>query len=154
MGALRERLEADLLVRGMSPRTRESYTAVVADLAKFYKRSPDGLSEQEVQGYLLHLIKERKLSWSSVNVAASALKFFFRVTVKHKEAEFSVPGPRQPQRLPEILSPEEVMRLIEAAANPKHRALLLTPYAAGLRLNEVRQLKVSDIDSARMDHPR
>jgi integrase/recombinase XerD len=150
MGALRKRMEADLLVRGMSPRTRESYTAVVADLAKFCKRSPDRLGEEEAQRYLLHLIEQRKLAWSSVNVAASALKFFFRVTLKRKEAEFSVPGPRQPQKLPEILSPEEVMRLIEAADNPKHRVILLTTYAAGLRLNEVRRLKVSDIDSARM----
>lgn len=150
MGTLRKRMEADLVVRGMSPRTRESYTAVVADLAKFYQRSPDGLNEDEVQRYLLHLIEERKLAWSSVNVAASALKFFFRVTLKRKEAEFSVPGSHQPQKLPEILSPEEVMRIIDAAENPKHRAILLTTYAAGLRLNEVRQLKVSDIDSQRM----
>ena len=150
MSALRKRMEADMLVRGMSPRTRESYVASVADLAKFYKRSPDQVNEEQVQRYLLHLIEDRKLAWSSVNVAASALKFFYRVTLKRKETEFSIPGPRQPQRLPQILSPEEVMRLIEAAANPKHRALLLTAYAAGLRLSEVCRLRVSDIDSNRM----
>lgn len=150
MSALRKRMEADMLVRGMSPRTREAYVANVADLAKYYKRSPDRVSEDQVQRYLLHLIEERKLAWSSVNVAASSLKFFYRVTLKRKETEFSVPGPRQPQRLPQILSPEEVMCLIEAAANPKHRALLLTTYAAGLRLSEVRRLRVSDIDSDRM----
>ncbi len=150
MGALRKRMEADMLVRGMSPRTRESYVASVAGLAKFYNRSPDKVSEDQVQRYLLHLIEERRLAWSSVNVAASALKFFYRVSLKRKEAEFSIPGPRQPQRLPQILSPEEVMQLIEAASNPKHRALLLTTYAAGLRLSEVCRLRVSDIDSGRM----
>jgi integrase/recombinase XerD len=150
MSTLRKRMQADIVVRGMSARTRESYIAVVVDLAKFYKRRPDRLSEDEVQRYLLHLIEERKLAWSSVNVAASALKFFFRVTLKRKEADFCVPGPHQPQKLPEILSPEEVMRIIEAAANPKHRAILLTTYAAGLRLTEVCGLKVSDIDSGRM----
>jgi site-specific recombinase XerD len=150
MGALRKQMESDMVVRGMSPRTRESYLASVADLAKFYKRSPDAVSEHEVQRYLLHLIQERKLAWSSVNVAASALKFFYRVTLKRREAEFSVPGPHQPQRLPQILSTEEVMLLIEAAANPKHRALLLTTYAAGLRLSEVIRLRVSDVDSSRM----
>jgi integrase/recombinase XerD len=150
MSALRKQMEADIKVRGMSARTRQSYIGVVADLAKFYHRSPDRVSEDEVQRYLLHLIEEKKLAWSSVNVAASALKFFFRVTLKRKEAEFSVPGPHQPQKLPQILSPEEVVRLIDAAANPKHRMMLLTTYAAGLRLTEVCALKVSDIDSQRM----
>ena len=150
MGALRKQMESDMVVRGMSPRTRESYIAGVAGLARFYKRSPDSIGEQDVQRYLLHLIEERKLAWSSVNVAASALKFFYHVSLKRKDADFCVPGPHQPQRLPRILSPEEVMRLIEAAANPKHRALLLTTYAAGLRLSEVSRLRVSDIDSSRM----
>ena len=150
MSELRKQMEAGMEVRGMSPRTRETYIGCVADLAKFYKRNPATLSEQQVQHYLLHLIKERKLAWSSVNVAASALKFLYRVTLKRKDAEFSVPGPHQQQRLPQILSSEEVMRLIDAAANPKHRALLLTTYAAGLRLSEVSRLRVSDIDSGRM----
>jgi integrase/recombinase XerD len=150
MSALRKQMEADIKVRGMSPRTRQSYIGAVAELAKFYQRSPDRVSEDEVQRYLLHLIEEKKLAWSSVNVAASALKFFFRVTLKRKEAEFFVPGPHQPQKLPQILSREEVLRLIDAAANPKHRTMLLTTYAAGLRLTEVCALKVADIDSERM----
>jgi site-specific recombinase XerD len=143
-------MEADMVVRNLSVRTRESYIASVRGIAKHYKRSPDTLTEDEVQRYLLHLINERKLAWSSVNVTVSALKFLFHVTLKRKAAEFAVPGPHQPQKLPQILSREEVMRVIDAAANPKHRAILLTIYAAGLRLSEVRRLKVSDIDSERM----
>jgi integrase/recombinase XerD len=150
MSALRKQMEADMVVRNFSVRTRESYIASVRGLAKYYKRSPDTLSEDEVQRYLLYLIEERKLAWSSVNVAASALKFLFNVTLKRKAAEFAVPGPHQPQKLPQILSREEVMRVIEAAANPKHRTILLTIYAAGLRLSEVCHLKVTDIDSGRM----
>ena len=150
MSALRKQMEADMVVRNFSVRTRESYVASVRGLAKYYKRSPDTLSEDEVQRYLLYLIEERKLAWSSVNVTASALKFLFNVTLKRKAAEFAVPGPHQPQTLPQILSREEVMRVIDAAANPKHRTILLTVYAAGLRVSELCHLKVADIDSGRM----
>ena len=150
MSALRKQMEADMVVRNFSVRTRESYIASVRGIAKYYKRSPETLTEDEVQRYLLYLIEERKLAWSSVNVTVSALKFLFHVTLKRKSVEFAVPGAHQPQKLPQILSREEVMRVIDAAANPKHRAILLTIYAAGLRLSEARRLKVSDIDSGRM----
>lgn len=150
MSALRKRMEDDLVVRGMSPRTLESYTGAVAALAKYYKRSPDRINAAEVQRYLLYLIQEKRLSWSSCNIALSGLKFFYRVTLKRTQAQFELPTARQPQKLPQILAPEEVVRIIEAAANPKHRAILVTTYAAGLRLSEVCHLKVSNIDSARM----
>lgn len=150
MSPLRKRMEDDLVVRGMSPRTLESYTGAVAALAKHYARSPDRISAQEVQGYLLYLIQEKRLAWSSCNIALSGLKFFYRVTLKRTQAQFELPTPRQPQKLPQILAPEEVVRIIELTDNPKHRALLMTTYAAGLRLSEVCSLKVSNIDSARM----
>lgn len=150
MSALRKQMQADMVVRNFSVRTRESYIASVTGIAKYYKRSPDTLTEDEVQRYLLHLIEERKLAWSSVNVAVSALKFLFQVTLKRRSVEFEIPRPHQPQRLPQILSREEVMRIIDAAANPRHRAVLLTIYAAGLRLSEACRLRVSDIDSERM----
>ena len=150
MGALRKQMDGDLVVRGMSERTRESYLGSVAALAKYYARRPDRISETEVQRYLLHLIEERKLSWSSCNVAAQGLKFFYRITLKRTQTQFGIPTARQPQKLPEILAREEVARLIDSAANPKHRAILMTTYGAGLRLNEVCHLKVSDVDSARM----
>jgi site-specific recombinase XerD len=143
-------MDEDLVVRGMSPRTRESYLGAVTALAKHYGRSPDRISAPEVQRYLLHLIQERKLAWSSCNIALSGLKFFYRVTLKRAQAQFELPTPRQPQKLPQILAPEEVVRLIECADNPKHRAILMTTYAAGLRLSEVTHLKVSNIDSTRM----
>ncbi|MGH9860484.1 MAG: tyrosine-type recombinase/integrase, partial [Candidatus Acidiferrales bacterium] len=133
----------------MSP-LLESYTGAVAALAKYYGRSPDRISAPEVQRYLLRLIQERKLAWSSCNIALSGLKFFYRVTLKRPQAQFELPTPRQPQKLPQILAPEEVVRIIDCADNPKHRALLMTTYAAGLRLSEVANLKVSNIDSTRM----
>ena len=150
MGTLRKQMDGDLVVRGMAVRTRESYLGAVAGLAKYYGRSPDQVTEQEVQKYLLHLIEERKLAWSSCNIAAQGLKFFYRVTLKRTEAQFGIPTARQPQKLPQILAREEVARLIERTAHPKHRAILMTTYGAGLRLNELCHLKIGDIDSARM----
>jgi integrase/recombinase XerD len=150
MGALRKQMDADMVVRGMSVRTRESYLAAVAGLAKYYGRSPEQVSEAEVQRYLLHLIEERKLAWSSCNIAVSGLRFVYHITLKRTGAQFDIPRARRPQKLPQILSREEIARLIELTANPKHRALLMSAYGAGLRLSELCQLKVSDIDSSRM----
>jgi integrase/recombinase XerD len=150
MGALRKQMDGDLVVRGMSVRTREAYLGAVAGLAKYYARRPDQVSEQEVQNYLLHLIEERKLAWSSCNIVAQGLKFFYRVTLKRPEAQFAIPRARQPQKLPQILSREEVVALIENTANLKHSAILMTAYGAGLRLNEICHLRISDLDSDRM----
>jgi site-specific recombinase XerD len=150
MGALRKQMEADMVVRGLAYRTREAYVESVAKLAKFYGRRPDQISESEVQRYLLHLLQERKLAHSSCNVVCSAMQFFYRVTLKRREAEFCLPRPKVPSKLPQILSREQVAALIEKTTNLKHRALLMTTYAGGLRLLEVCHLKVSDIDSERM----
>lgn len=150
MGALRKQMDGDLVVRGMSVRTREAYVGAVAKLAKYYGRSPDRISEQEVQSYLLHLIEERRLSWSSCNIAAQGLRFFYRVTLKRSETQFCVPTARQPQKLPQILSRDEVAALIGKTADLKQRAILMSAYGAGLRLTEICHLKVSDIDSRRM----
>jgi len=150
MGTLRKQMDGDLVVRGMSVRTREAYLGAVAGLAKHYARPPDRISEQEVQNYLLHLIEERKLAWSSCNIVAQGLKFFYRVTLKRPQAQFAIPRARAPQKLPQILSREEVAALIENALNLKHRAILMSAYGAGLRLNEICHLKVADIDSDRM----
>ncbi len=150
MGALRKRMQGDLVVRDMSVRTREAYLGAVAGLAKYYGRRPDRITEPEVQNYLLHLIEERKLAWSSCNIVAQGLKFFYRVTLKRSEAQFAIPRARQPQKLPQILSREEIVALIENTANLKHRAILMTAYGAGLRLNEICHLRLTDIDSERM----
>ncbi|MFN8626239.1 MAG: site-specific integrase [Candidatus Binatia bacterium] len=150
MGILRTRMEQDLLVRGRSARTREGYLRVVGDLARHYHRSPDQLSEAEVQQYLVHLIEERKLAWSSCRVAVAALRFFFETTLGRARAAFTVPLPKGAQKLPEILSREEVARLLASVVNRKHRALLMTTYAGGLRVSETVRLRVGDIDSQRM----
>ena len=150
MGELRKRMDGDLVVRGMAVRTREAYLGAVAGLAKNYGRSPDRVSEAEVQKYLLHLIEQRKLAWSSCNIVAQGLKFFYRVTLRRSEAQFVIPRARAPQKLPQILSREEIAALIQKTLNLKHRAILMTAYGAGLRLNEICHLRIGDIDSDRM----
>lgn len=150
MGALRERMEREMVLRRMALRTRQAYVAQVAALAKHYHRSPDLLTEQEIQGYLFYLIEERKLARSSCLQALHALRFFYHETLKRTDVSFGIPRSRVPQKLPEILSREEIERLFEGASQFKHRVLLMATYAAGLRVSEVCALKVGDIDSQRM----
>lgn len=150
MTELRMRMDNDMLVRGMAERTRESYLSAVRRLVKFYRRAPDQLSAQEVQAYLVHMIREEKLAWSTCNIAVQAFRFLNHVTLGRPEPTFTIPAPKQPKTLPEILSPEEVRRVIESAANRKQRAVLATTYAAGLRVSEVVRLQLRNIDAQRM----
>jgi integrase/recombinase XerD len=150
MGALRDQMDKDMVLRGMSPRTRESYLHAVRGLAKHYRRRPDTLSEQDIQNYLLYLIEERKLAWSSCNLVVQALKFFYHTTLRRDRMTFVIPRRRAPSRLPELLSREEILALFDATPLPKHRLLLMTAYSAGVRVSELVHLKLSDIDSDRM----
>jgi site-specific recombinase XerD len=150
MTELRRRMDDDMVARGLAERTRESYLWAVTGLARFYRRPPDRISDDEVQAYLVHLLRERQRSWSTCNVVANGLRFFFHTTLKRDRTTFTIPAPRQRQTLPAILSREEVEHIVAHAPNPKYRTMLLTTYAAGLRLNEVLHLRVSDIDSTRM----
>ncbi len=150
MTELRRRMDGDMVVRGMAARTRETYLRAVTGLARHYHRSPDQIADDEVQAYLLHLIRDRQRSWSTCNITVNALRFLYHTTLKRDRTTFCVPSPRQPGTLPAILSRDEIERLIAHAPNPKHRMMLLTTYAAGLRLNEVLHLRVTDVDSARM----
>ncbi len=150
MSELRDRMVRDMTVRGLSPRTHTAYLRAVVGLATHYHRSPADVTNDEVQDYLAHLVLHRKLSWSTVSQAANAFRFLYHVTLGHDRTTFRVPIPKQPQRLPEILSRAEVWRLFDACELLKHRLVLATAYAAGLRVSEVVGLKVSDIDPDRM----
>jgi len=150
MTELRRRMIRSMTVRGFSPHTHEAYLAAVRGLAKHYHRAPDQLSAEEVQMYLVHMISERKLSWSTCNIAAAAFRFLYHVTLGRDSVAFDLPIAKQSQRLPEILSRDEVARLLEAPPNPKHRLLLATVYAGGLRVSEAMRLKIRDVDRQRM----
>jgi integrase/recombinase XerD len=150
MTKLRQRMDDDMLARGFADRTRESYLWAVTGLARFYHRSPDQITDEEIQAYLVHLIRDRQRSWSTCNIVVNGLRFFYHTTLKRDRTTFTIPSPRQSGKLPVVLSREEVQRLISHATNQRHRTMLMTTYAAGLRLNEILHLQVHDIDSARM----
>ena len=150
MNPLRRQMIEDLSVRGLADNTHIAYLHAVTQLAKYYNRRPDQLSTREVQRFLVHLHEERGLAWSSCNLYAQALRFFYRITLGRAAVDFYIPCAKQEQRLPEILSRREVGRLFQAATNRRNRALLITGYGAGLRVSEIVHLKISDIDSDRM----
>lgn len=150
MGELRDRMVRLMSAKRYAKRTEQAYVQAVRSLAAHYHRSPDQISPSEIREYLLHLVVERQLAWSSCNQAAAALRFFYGQVLGWPQTDFYVPAVRKPQRLPEIFSRQEVEALFQAVPDRKRRTLLMTAYGAGLRVSELVQLKVGDIDSGRM----
>jgi site-specific recombinase XerD len=150
MTALRQRMLADLQLRNYSPRTQEVYVARVADFAAHFGVSPERLGPDHIRRYLLHLIHEKRISWSWYRQSIAALRFFYGTTLGRDLVLPHIPYPRKEKRLPVVLSSAEVERLLRAVTNLKHRTLLMTLYATGLRLSEATRLQPADIDSARM----
>lgn len=147
MTPLRQRMLDALVLRGMALRTQEAYIEAVGRLARHYRRSPDMLGADEVQGYLLHLLRDRHLSRSSVNQYGCAFRFFYGTVLARDGDAFQIPLAPAPQRLPEILSREELAQLFAAACHLKSRTFLSLGYGTGLRLSELCRLRVCDIDS-------
>lgn len=147
---LTQRMAEDMLLRNMSQSTIDAYTYHIGRFAQFLGRSPDGASPEDVRSFQLHLIRERKVGWSSFNQAVCGLRFLYRHTFPREWVVKMVPFGKKPKTLPEVLSGDEVARLIECVRNIKHRSFLLTLYSTGLRLNEAARLTIPDIDSQRM----
>lgn len=147
---LRKQFNDHMILRGFSPKTKDVYIGAVAGLAKYYRFSPDKLNNDQIQAYLLYLIKDRKLAWSSVNVAFSGLRCFYTQVLKWDETRFHIPSRPRQKKLPKLLSVEQVNHLLKAPSNIKHRALLMTVYGGGLRVSEVVRLKPHHIESERM----
>jgi len=150
MGTLRNKMIDAMNLRRFSLKTQQSYLSAVSALAKYYNLAPDQLDAQKIQAYLLHLTVERGLSWSSCNVAVSAFRFFYLEVMGWDRINLPIPARKKPTKLPQLLSRQEIDRLFACAYPPRNRMLLMTTYAAGLRVSEVTNLKVSDIDSNRM----
>src|SRR4051794_3263584 len=150
MTPLRRRRTEDLILHNLPPKTSRRDVKWVADFAQYFHTSPEQLGSEHVRSFLLHLIQERKVSWNIHKEARLALQFLYRVTLGREEAVERVAHPRAPKTLPVVLSQDEMTRFLDALKNPKHRAVLMTAYAGGLRLSEVARLRVEDIDSACM----
>ena len=151
MTSLRQRMLEDMQVRRLSPFTQRTYVETVARFARYFDRPPDRLGPEQIRAYQVYLTNERRLATSSLLVAVSALRFLYRVTLRKRWSFDEVlPAPKKPQRLPVVLSQEEVVRFLDAVKAAKHRAILTTCYAAGLRISEAVRLTVSAIDSERM----
>jgi len=147
---LRKMMLEELQRRNYSEITTRKYLRVVTEFAKYFGRSPDKLGPNELRTYQAYLLKERKLTPGTAVNCVAALRFFFVKTLKRHQYREFLPYPKDRRRLPTVLSPEEVSRLINAAGNLFRRTLLMTLYGTGMRRSEVAHLKVSDIDSQRM----
>jgi integrase/recombinase XerD len=150
MTPLRRRMIEDMRLRNFAPGTVDVYVNCVARFARHFGKSPELLGPDDVRAYLLHLIEQRRSSWSYYNQNLQALRFLYNVTPGRDWVLKHLACPKRPKRLPVVLSGEELVRFFAAIASLKHRASLMTAYAAGLRVSEVTALHVEDIDSRRM----
>jgi integrase/recombinase XerD len=150
MTTLRQRMIDDLRVRNRSAHTIKAYIACVAHFAGHFGKSPELLGPEEIRQYQVYLVNERRVSFSYLIQIVSALRFLYCVTLQRDWAIRHIAYPKQPKRLPVVLSQAEVRRLFDAIRSPRHLAILMTAYAAGLRLSEVTKLLITDIDSSRM----
>ena len=151
MTPLRQRMLEDMRIRNLSPHTQRAYVENVARFARHFGRSPADLGPEEIRTYQVYLVEARHLAPSSIEIAVCALRFLYKVTLRRPwSVDDVIPAPKKPDRLPVVLSPDEVVRALDGVASPKHRALLTTCYAAGLRISEAVHLRARDVDSQRM----
>lgn len=151
MTPLRTRMTEDMQIRNLSPHTQASYAQQVSLFARHFNRSPEELGPEDIRSYQVYLTNEKKLAPSSVLIAVCALRFLYRVTLRKDWVfEDMIPAPKKPQTLPVVLSPEEVLHFLDCVQHIKHRTILTTCYAAGLRISETIRLKPNHIDSQRM----
>ena len=151
MTPLRQRMVEDMTVRNLAPLTQVAYVHQVSMFARHFGQSPELLGPEEIRSYQVHLAMEKKLAPSSISIAVAALRFLYNETLhKHWALEEVIPMPKIPTTLPVVLSPEEVLQFLEGVPHIKHRTILTTCYATGMRISEAVHLKPTDIDSQRM----
>jgi integrase/recombinase XerD len=151
MGQLHDRMAEDLVLRNLSPATRRNYLLYCRKFAAFFRRSPAVLGEADIRQFLVHCVEVQQLSYAAYRQIYAALKFLYTVTLQRPWQVERIPVPRNRVRpLPAVLHPDELHALFEAFVRPKFRALFMTCYAAGLRINEACHLQIADLDSKRM----
>jgi integrase/recombinase XerD len=148
MSPLRRRMIEDMTVRNLAPATQQSYLYAVARFSRHFARSPDRLGLEHVRAYQVHLAAQKR-SWSHINQTSCALRFFYGVTLGRSEVLAGIVSAREPQKLPVVLSADEIVQFLDAVPGLRNRAALTTAYGAGLRVGEVSRLKLADIDSGR-----
>jgi len=146
---LRQRMIDDMTLRKLAPKTQAGYLRAVMKFTHFFGRSPDLASPEDLRTFQLQQV-EQGVSSTTINATITGLKFFFGITLERPEALKRMSRMRKPQKLPQVLSVDEVARLLAGSRNPKHRAALAVAYGTGLRASEVVHLKIADIDSERM----
>ena len=146
---LRQRMIDDMTLRKLSPKTQSGYIRAVKNLTRYLGHSPDTATAEELRKFQLHMV-DQGISGTTINATITALKFLFQTTLDRNDTIRKMSTVPVPRKLPVVLSREEAARLIAVAGNPKYRAALSVAYGAGLRVNEVVSLKISDIDSKRM----
>jgi integrase/recombinase XerD len=150
MTPIRQRMIEDMRLRNFSRHTQDAYVRAVAHFTKHFMQPPETLTAEQVRDYLLHLVQKRHVAWSTYNQVRCGLQFFFRITLGRNDTFGGVPCARERKRVPVVLSPEELQRFFAVIRNPKHKAMFMTAYGAGLRVSELVSLRVEDIDSSRM----
>ncbi len=150
MGKFQDLMDRELRIRGFAENTRKCYLEKMKCFVRHFMQPPDQLTAEDVKQYQLFLTKDRRVKWGTFNVHVCAIRFFYREVLRVEWNVEHIPYQRTGKRLPEILSGAEVIALLGAAGNLKHHAILMTLYAAGLRVSEAAHLRLSDIDSQRM----
>jgi site-specific recombinase XerD len=151
MTSLRQRMIEDMRVRNLALGTQAIYLRHVSQFARHFGKSPAALGREQIRSSQVYLIQEKKLDPSTITVAVSAIRFLYKVTLRRQwNFDEIIPAPKRPRRLPVILSPEDVLEFLACVSEGKHRTILTTCYAAGLRISEAVALQVPHIDSRRM----
>lgn len=143
------RMAQDMKLRNMADSTIDAYTWHVDKFCQFFDSPPEALGPEEIRQYQLYMIEKKKASWSSFNQAVCGLRFLYEVTLRRNWAVRHIPFGKRPKKLPTVLSDEEATRLLQCIDNPKHRMVLLTLYATGMRLAEATHLRVVHVDGDR-----
>jgi len=146
---LRQRMIEDMTIRNLSQATQQSYIYAVRKFSRHFGASPDRLSIEDVRAYQLHLIAKKR-SWSHINQAACALRFFYGVTMGRQDAFERIVNGREPEKLPPVLAADEITRFLEAVVGLRNRVALTTAYAAGLRIGEGAQASFSSVVTDRV----
>jgi site-specific recombinase XerD len=146
---LRQRMLEDMALRGFTEKTQSSYIRAVEGLARYHRRSPDTLSDEEIRRYFVHLTRERKLARPTVTIALCGIKFLYVSTLRRDFTLTGVPRPKRDHKLPVVLTRDEVHRILHQVTEPRHRACLTLIYACGLRLGEGCRIQVTDLDRTR-----